>query len=99
MISGFLQNHAGLCLFYLAVMSLIAFFITVYDKIAAKKRPQARIPEKTLILVSCLGGSAVMLITMLFIRHKTRHVKFMLGIPLILLLQSAFLFAVFHFQV
>ena len=99
MISGFLSRNAALCFFYLAVISLIAAIITIYDKIAAKINPQGRIPEKTLLFLSAVGGSAVMFLTMLVIRHKTKHVKFMLGIPLIMLVQAAALWAVFHFQV
>ena len=48
-----------------------------------------RTPEKTLLILSALGGSVAMLITMLLIRHKTKHVKFMLGIPIIIILQVA----------
>jgi uncharacterized membrane protein YsdA (DUF1294 family) len=39
------------------------------------------------LIISALGGSAAMLLTMFLIRHKTRHAKFMIGIPVILTLQ------------
>jgi uncharacterized membrane protein YsdA (DUF1294 family) len=42
-----------------------------------------------LLLVSLFGGSATMLLTMLAIRHKTKHAKFMIGIPVILTLQTS----------
>jgi uncharacterized membrane protein YsdA (DUF1294 family) len=74
-------------LVYLLIISLVAFSVTVYDKWAAVKRPQERTRESTLLLLSALGGSIAMLFTMLGIRHKTKHLKFMLGIPLIILLQ------------
>ena len=74
---------------YLALISLISVIVTVYDKWAAKRRPSGRIRESSLIALSVVGGSAAMLLTMLIIRHKTRHPKFMLGIPLILLIQAA----------
>ena len=77
---------------YLLFISMLAFGLTCYDKIAAKKLPAHRIPERTLLAVSALGGSVVMLLTMLTIRHKTKHVKFMLGIPLIILAQAAAVF-------
>ena len=76
-------------LVYLLIISLVAFSVTVYDKWAAVKRPQERTRESTLLLLSALGGSIAMLFTMLGIRHKTKHLKFMLGIPLIILLQLA----------
>ena len=72
---------------WLALISLIGVILTVYDKIAAKKRPRSRIPEKTLLLVAALGGAVPMYLTMLLIRHKTQHKKFMIGLPVIILLQ------------
>ena len=77
------------CLIYLLVISLIAFGVTVYDKWAAKKRPKHRTPERTLLIISALGGSVFMYLTMQGIRHKTQHKKFMIGIPVIIFLQLA----------
>lgn len=74
---------------YLAVISIIAIIVTCYDKVAATKRPRHRTPEATLLLISALGGSVAMFITMQIIRHKTKHAKFMIGIPVIILLQIA----------
>ena len=71
------------------IISIVAMSVTVYDKRAAKKRPQERTRESTLLLLSALGGSLAMLLMMLAIRHKTKHLKFMIGIPLIIILQLA----------
>ena len=93
----FLIENKILILFvlvYLLIISIVAFAVTVYDKWAATKRPQERTRESTLLLLSALGGSLAMLLTMLGIRHKTKHLKFMLGIPLIILLQLALTAAV-----
>ena len=76
-------------LIYIAVISLISVIVCIYDKIAAKKFTKHRTRESTLLLLSAIGGSVAMLVTMRCIRHKTKHVKFMLGIPLIILLQVA----------
>ena len=73
---------------YLAAISLVAIFATIIDKNAAK-RGSKRISERSLLLVSVLGGSVVMFITMRLIRHKTKHAKFMIGIPIIIVLQIA----------
>lgn len=86
-------------IFYLIFISALAFVVTVYDKIAAKKLPAHRTPEKTLLLISALGGSVMMLLTMLLIRHKTRHAKFMVGIPVIIFLQLAAAFALLYFGI
>ena len=69
-------------------VNLWAICLTVYDKRAAKKGAR-RVRERTLLLVSLLGGSIAMLVTMRFVRHKTKHAKFMVGIPVIILLQIA----------
>lgn len=77
---------------YLIFINILALALTVSDKRRAIKHKQ-RISEFTLMLVALLGGSVTMYITMLIIRHKTRHLKFMLGIPVIILIQliSAFI--------
>ena len=74
---------------YLAAISIISIIACCYDKMAAKKLPKHRTRERSLLLLSALGGSLAMLITMLIIRHKTKHKKFMIGIPLIIALQIA----------
>lgn len=75
-------------LIYLAIISVFAFIITVFDK-ARAMRGGWRVKEATLLFVSALGGSFAMLITMLLIRHKIRKKKFMVGIPLIIAAQLA----------
>lgn len=78
---------------YLAAISLISVIVCCYDKFAAKHNPKHRTREATLLLLSALGGSVAMFVTMLLIRHKTKHAKFMVGIPVILLLQVALVIA------
>lgn len=82
-------------LIYLAAVSVMAVTLTVSDKRRAKAR-RYRISEFTLMLFAALGGSVAMLLTMLMIHHKTRHAKFMVGIPVIIVLQLAFAFAVWR---
>ena len=73
---------------YLGVISLISVIVCVADKSRAKKG-KWRVRESTLFLLSTLGGSLAMYITMLAIRHKTLHKRFMIGIPLIIIIQAA----------
>lgn len=73
---------------YLAAISIIAVILCVYDKFAAKHKKQ-RVRESTLLWFSVFGGAAAMYIVMCIIRHKTKHTKFMLGLPFIILLQTA----------
>lgn len=83
---------------YFMIVSIIAVVITVMDKSKAIKN-RRRIPESTLLLWSAFGGSVAMLLTMLQIRHKTRHIKFMIGIPVIIFLQAALIYIFIHFKV
>ena len=95
MIDFLIENKIILLLLlaYVLIISVVAVCVTVYDKWAAKKRPKERTRESTLLLLSALGGSVAMLLTMLAIRHKTKHIKFMIGIPLIIILQIALIAA------
>lgn len=74
-------------LIYLAAVSIIAAVMTVSDKSRAKKHGR-RIAEKTLFITAVLGGSAAMYLTMLAVRHKTKHKRFMIGLPLIMIVQT-----------
>lgn len=82
---------------YLIVISIISVIVCFYDKFAAKVAKRHRTREAFLLLLSALGGSVAMFLTMLIIRHKTKHVKFMLGIPVIMVLQAIAAFAIFRF--
>ena len=73
---------------YLAVTSLLAVILTIHDKRAAQQR-KWRVRESTLLIIAALGGSVVMLLTMHIVRHKTKHAKFMIGIPVIIAAQVA----------
>lgn len=71
---------------YLILINAASAVLMLADKTRAKKNLW-RIPEATLFLFAALGGSVGILLGMYLFRHKTRHLKFTLGIPLILALQ------------
>ena len=75
-------------LVYLAVLNLATFALYGADKRRAKKG-QGRIPEKTLLILPLLGGSAGGILGMTVFHHKTRHWYFRWGLPAMLLLQAA----------
>ena len=75
-------------LIYLAAVNLAAFVLYGIDKRKAVKH-KWRIPEATLILIAAIGGSVGALLGMFFFRHKTKHIKFIIGVPLILVIQIA----------
>ena len=71
---------------YLLLINALGFGLMLLDKWKAKKN-RWRIRESTLMLVAALGGSVGSLLGMYTVRHKTKHLKFTLGIPLILAVQ------------
>ena len=73
---------------YLLIINAIAFILMLVDKIKARNNLW-RIRESTLILSAVLGGSPGALAGMYLFRHKTLHLKFTIGIPVILGLQIA----------
>lgn len=75
-------------LIYLLIINALGFLLMLLDKQKARKK-KWRIPEATLMGIAAIGGSIGSLLGMYTFRHKTRHPKFTLGIPLILALQLA----------
>lgn len=78
-------------LWYVAVINIVTFVVFLTDKIYAK-RQMWRVPERTLMFLALIGGSVGALMAMQIFRHKTKHTKFMVGIPLILSLQLLLLY-------
>ena len=70
---------------YLAIINAISFLLMLVDKYKAKKNLW-RIPERTLMGFAAIGGSRGALAGMYLVRHKTKHLKFTVGIPVILFL-------------
>lgn len=77
-------------LIYLLTVNAIGFSVMLYDKYLAKNNLW-RIPEATLFAIAAIGGSFGALVGMYTARHKTKKLKFTIGIPLICALQIAFL--------
>ena len=73
---------------YLIVVNISAVAVYGWDKLCAKQGWQ-RVPEKILLLLALLGGSVGAMAAMTFFRHKTRHLKFIYGVPMIFVLQIA----------
>ena len=76
---------------YMLVVSAAGVFLTAYDKAASKKSKhgEKRIPENTLMYLGALGGALPMYVTMRIIRHKTKHKKFMIGLPVFAVIHAA----------
>ena len=81
-------------LLYLLIINALGFILMLTDKYKAKNNLW-RIPESTLLTAAALGGSIGMLIGMYTVRHKTKHLKFTLGVPAILIAQIGLIVWIF----
>lgn len=80
-------NNTGLFLIILfSLMSVVLFIVMGIDKNHARLRMR-RVPEARLFLLALLGGALGGVLGMQVFRHKTQHMKFVVGFPLIALLQ------------
>jgi uncharacterized membrane protein YsdA (DUF1294 family) len=81
----------------LIVWNIIVFAMYGVDKQKAKRNSR-RISEKTLILSAVFMGGTGALLGMQIFRHKTKHLKFKIGIPLLLILNIAIFCVYLYFK-
>lgn len=81
---------------FAVLISVVSVMLTVYDKVASMSK-KWRIPENVLMLFAFFGGAIAMYSIMQLIRHKTKHKKFMLGLPAFILLHLAIIIYVVYF--
>lgn len=91
------MKTSDIIIIYLIAVSLFAVLITIIDKINAK-HGKRRVPEDFLMTVGLLGGAFFEYITMKIIRHKTRHKKFMIGLPVEILIQIIAIILIFVYR-
>ena len=72
---------------WLVAVNIVAVLITMWDKNRARRR-EFRVSESSLWLLAAVGGAAAMWVTMYVIRHKTLHRRFMIGLPLLAVVQA-----------
>ncbi len=73
---------------YLAAANIVSFVMFGIDKSRAKRRAW-RISEAALLISAAVGGSVGAIAGMIVFRHKTKHMKFLIGLPLILIIHLA----------
>lgn len=81
----------NILMYYLILINIIAFITIYIDKQKAINH-RWRIKESTLFFLSIIGGSLGTFLGMYTFHHKTKHIKFTLGIPLIMILQILIFF-------
>ncbi|MBR3968091.1 MAG: DUF1294 domain-containing protein [Clostridia bacterium] len=84
-------------LLYLVFVNVVAVAVCAIDKLyAIKGWYRRRVRETQLFVISFLGGALGMYVTMKLIRHKTLHKRFMITLPILILVQSLLLLYVLH---
>jgi len=78
-------------IYYLSFINILGLLIMKIDKIKAIKSKN-RISEKTIWIISLLGGSLGTTIGMFIFHHKNKKINFLIGLPLILIIETIFLF-------
>lgn len=73
-------------LLWTVFINLLAVILTVIDKHRACRKSARRVSEKALFTAALLGGAAGMYAAMRLVRHKTLHKRFMIGLPVIIVL-------------
>ena len=81
----------------LIIWNIIVFAMYGLDKQKAQQRKR-RISEATLLLSAALMGGIGALLGMYVFRHKTKHIKFKIGVPLLLILNIAVVCVYFYFR-
>ena len=72
---------------YFIIVNILGFFLILIDKIKACKN-KWRIKENTLLLLAIIGVGPGEIISMLLFRHKTKKNKFIILIPIIIIVQT-----------
>ncbi len=72
---------------YILIVNILGFFLILIDKIKACKN-KWRIRENTLITLALLGAGPGEIISMLIFHHKTKKNKFIILIPIIIIIQT-----------
>ena len=74
---------------YLLLINILGFVLYGIDKAKSKRKGNRRIPEQTLLWMARLGGGLGCWLGMMLFRHKTKHTRFMILVPLWTVLWAA----------
>ena len=80
------MSFTQIAVIYLIVINILGFLVMGLDKHKAKMA-ERRIPENTLFMFTILGGGVGTIAGMYVFHHKTKKMKFKVGMPLVLILE------------
>ena len=90
LIRALFSNHIVALILFILVINLVAIILMKKDK-AYAQMGERRIRESTLLIVAIVGGSFGMYYAMFKYKHKTLHNKFSIGVPVIIVMQLAYI--------
>ena len=93
--TDFRSIASWLLIVIVAVISVVSVIVCIADKLRSKKKGRTRVSEATLMTLSAFGGALFMFLTMLLIRHKTKHSRFMIGLPLMIVFQAVIAYLIY----
>ena len=80
------MSFTQIAVIYLIVINILGFLVMGLDKHKAKMA-ERRIPENTLFTFTVLGGGVGTIAGMYTFRHKTQKIQFVIGFPVITILE------------
>ncbi|MDD3304225.1 MAG: DUF1294 domain-containing protein [Clostridia bacterium] len=92
------MNYIFILIGYVLLINLIAFLTMLYDKKQAEKHDY-RISEKALFILALLLGGIGIYAGIYVFRHKTRHKKFTIGIPIVILINIISLYYIVSYMI
>ena len=92
-----LNNQTMIIVVFFLVMNLLAFLLMFWDKLKSRKNNAQRISEGVLFFLATAFGSLGVYLGMFVFRHKTQKWYFIVGIPLLIIQNSAFLYLVYNY--
>ena len=93
MVTSGIERMTQTIVYILICINVVTFLVYGIDKWKAKQ-DSWRISEATLLMLAVIGGTIGALLGMQVWRHKTMHLKFKYGLPLILLAQIALMYLI-----
>lgn len=91
-----MDDKVFILIIFFLVLNLLAFFVMLFDKIRSRKRENERISEGVMFFMAAAFGSLGVLAGMFAFHHKTRKWYFLVGIPLLIVQNIAFLYWVYQ---
>lgn len=88
-------DQFSLMLAFFVAVNLAAFFVMFWDKSRSRKTDAERISEGVLFFMATMFGSVGVYAGMFAFRHKTRKWYFVIGIPMLIVENSAFLYLIY----